>query len=109
MKDMPPEFLSGVRASPMWPVMAAQVGSHRPDGESLAWAESAPLPELFASVRIPVEVLLGEETFPVMITAADAIVAAIPGATHKRMPGANHFWEPAPMAVELAAFVIASK
>lgn len=109
MKDMPPEFLAGARTSPMWPGLVAQVGSLRPDGESLAWAESAPLPELFASIRVPVEVLIGQETFPVMITAADAIVAAIPGATQKRMPGANHSWEPEPMAVELAAFVTSSK
>ena len=44
-----------------------------------------------------------------MVTATDSIVAAIPGATQKRMPGANHSWEPEPMAVELAAFVTASK
>ena len=109
MKDMPSEFLAGVRASPMWPGMVAQVGSQRPDGESLAWAESAPLAELFASIRVPVEVLVGEETFPVMITAAGAIVAAITGATQKRMPGAKHSWEPEPMAAELATFVTASK
>lgn len=107
MKDMPAEFLDGVRHSPMWAGMVAQVASLRADGESLAWAESAPLAELFAGITVPVEVLVGEETYPIMLTAADAIVAAIPGSTQKRMPGANHSWEPGPMAAELAAFVTA--
>lgn len=108
MKDMPPEFLEGVVDSPMWSALVAQVGSLRPDGESLAWAESAPLADLFADIRVPVLAMAGVETFPVMLTAADALVAAIPGATQKRMPGAFHSWEPEPMAAELVAFVTAA-
>ncbi|TDD93445.1 alpha/beta fold hydrolase [Actinomadura rubrisoli] len=109
MKDIPPEFLDAWRASPEFPDLVAQAGSLRPDGESLTWAESAPLAELCAGIRVPVEVLVGEETFPVMLTAADSIVAAIPGATQKRMPGAAHTWEPEPMAKELAEFVKAAR
>lgn len=52
---------------------------------------------------------MGEETFPEMLTAADSIVAAIPGATQKRMPGAGHTWDPEPMANELAEFVKATR
>ncbi|WP_125613434.1 alpha/beta fold hydrolase [Specibacter cremeus] len=109
MKDMPPEFLANARTSPVFPTMVSQVVSHRPDAESLAWAESAPLAELFSGINVPVQVMTGEETYPVMLTAAEAIVAAIPGATHKRMPGANHTWDPVPMAAELAAFVKAPR
>ncbi|MHC5794763.1 alpha/beta fold hydrolase [Lacisediminihabitans sp. FW035] len=36
MKDMPREFLEGIQGSPMWSALVAQVGSNRPDGESLA-------------------------------------------------------------------------
>lgn len=108
MKDMPPEFLEVWRASPEFPDLVAQAGSLRPDGESLAWTESAPHAQLFGSLRIPVEVLMGTETFPEMFVAADSIVAAIPGATQKQMPGANHTWDPGPMAVELSAFVTAA-
>ena len=109
MKDMPPQFLDGVRHSPMWAPLVAQAPSNRPDAESLAWAESAPLASLLSGVRMPVEALVGEETFPVMVDAAGLIVAAIPGAIGKRMPGANHSWNPEPMAAELAAFVIAAQ
>lgn len=105
MKDMPPEFLEGARQSPLWPTMLAQVRSLRPDGQSLAWTESAPHTELFGHLRIPVLAVVGEHTFPEMIPAAQSIAAAIPGATWKHMPGANHSWEPQPMAAELARFV----
>lgn len=107
MKDMPPEWLEGARQSPIYPDLVAQVVSYRPDGESLAWAESAPLAELFGGIRVPVKVLAGESSFDEILMAADAITAAIPGSVQQRMPGENHTWEPEPMAAELAAFVTA--
>jgi pimeloyl-ACP methyl ester carboxylesterase len=108
MKDMPPEFLKGVQSSPMWAPLVAQVGSLVSDGESLAWAESAPLAELCASIEVPVELLVGEETYPVMLEAVDRLATAIPHATHRRMAGAHHMWDPEPMAAELARFVRAA-
>ncbi len=105
MKDMPPEFFAGLRRSPIYPVLASQAASLQPDAESLAWAESAPLNVLLSGVRVPVEVLMAEETQPVMEWAADAVVAALPGASQKRIPGANHSWEASAMAAELARFV----
>ncbi len=105
MNDMPPDFLEGLKQSPMWQQFIVQAQSLRPDGESLAWAESAPHAELFRDIRVPVLAMVGEETFDVMPIAAGFIVDAIPGATQKRMPGANHSYEPKPMASELASFV----
>jgi len=55
---------------------------------------------------VPVEVLVGAETYPIMLEAMARLTAAIPHATSRRMPGAGHFWEPESMAAELAAFVI---
>ncbi|WP_106213954.1 alpha/beta fold hydrolase [Glaciihabitans tibetensis] len=105
MKDMPPEWLEGARSAPFFPALVAQAPSLLADAQSLAWAESAPHGELFASIRVPVEVMYGEQTLPIMEQAAESIVNAIPGAVQKRMPGANHSWEAEPMAQELAAFV----
>ena len=102
MKDMPPEILEAVRSIP---AMVTQAGSLRPDAESLAWAESAPLAELCAGIRVPVLSMIGGETYEIMVSAAELIAAAIPGAERKRLPGAQHGWEPEPMAAELAAFV----
>lgn len=108
MKDMPPEWLDDAKRSPDYPEYVAQVVSYRADGESLAWVESAPMAELFREIRVPVEVLLGDSTFPELFDAAAAIAAAIPGATWKQVPGADHSWEPEPMARELVEFVTAA-
>lgn len=108
MKDMPPEFLEGAKASPVWPAMVAQAGALRPDGESLAWGMSAPHAALFGGIAVPVEVMYGEQTLPEMRAAAASLVAAIPGATQRTMPGAMHSWEPEPMAARLAAFTTAA-
>lgn len=102
MKDMPPEILEFVKAIP---AMVDQAASLQPDADSLAWAESAPLPELLAGIRVPVLVMIGTSSYDeVMVPAAESLVAAIPGAEWKRMPGAEHEWEPVPMAAQLAGF-----
>ncbi|SIO26668.1 alpha/beta fold hydrolase [Agromyces cerinus] len=105
MRDMPPEILEIVRGIP---AMIEQAPSLRPDGESLAWAESAPHAELFGGIRVPVLAMVGEQTYDIMTPAAESIAAAIPGATWKAMPGSEHGWEPESMAAELAAFVHAA-
>ena len=51
MRDMPPEILEIVRSIP---AMIDEAPSLRPDGESLAWAESAPHAVLFGGIRVPV-------------------------------------------------------
>ena len=105
MRDMPPEILEIVRSIP---AMIDQAPSLRPDGESLAWAESAPHAELFGGIRVPVLAMVGEQTYDIMTPAAESIAASIPGATWKAMPGSEHGWEPESMATELAAFVHAA-
>ncbi|MET4636804.1 alpha/beta hydrolase [Mycetocola sp. 2940] len=102
MRDMPPELLEFVKAIP---AMVDQAASLQPDADSLAWAESGPLSELLADIRIPVLAMVGTSSYDeVMVPAAELIVAAIPGAEWKRMPGAEHEWEPVPMAAQLAEF-----
>lgn len=88
--------------------MVAQAGALRPDGESLAWGMSAPHAALFGGIAVPVDVMYGEQTLPEMRAAAASLVAAIPGATQRTMPGAMHSWEPEPTAARLAAFTTAA-
>ena len=85
----------------------AQVVSYVADGESLVWAESAAFADAAAGIRVPVLAMVGEQTFDEIRSAADALAEAIPGARVRVMPGADHSWEPLPMAAELAAFVTA--
>ena len=71
----------------------------------MAWAESAPHARLFGHLQVPVLALVGEQTYDLMVPAAESVAAAVPGARWKRMPGAEHGWEPDSMAEELALFV----
>jgi len=105
MKDMPPEWLEGAKKAPFWPAMVAAAPSNRVDAESLAWAESAPLRDLLGGLDIPVMTIVGAETMPLMTAASQAIADAVPGAAQRSIPGANHSWEPAPMAAALVELV----
>lgn len=104
MQDMPPEWLEGSRQSEAWPKMCAIAPSLEADAESLAWSQSAPRAELWASVTQPTLVLLGEETLPFMPSAADSIVRALPNARVRRIAAADHQWDPATMTPVLAEF-----
>ena len=103
MKDMPPEWLAEMEASPAWSAIARTVAAYRADAQSLAWAQRA-LEDGALDVTVPVLTMYGAETFPEMPVAAASIVAAVPKGTEKEMPGAMHSWEPEPMVAELAEF-----
>lgn len=106
MSDMPPEILEFVLSTP---AMVDQAGSLKPDADSLAWAESAPHARLFGGIQVPTVAMVGTETYDVMQPAAESIAAAIPDATCKQVPGAQHTWQPEAMAAELAALVKVSR
>ncbi|BDZ45073.1 alpha/beta fold hydrolase [Naasia aerilata] len=93
MKDMPPEWLEGSKASPAWPTMVQVGPSLEPDTESLAVAQSAPRRELWGGISVPVAALVGAETLAFFGPAADSIVEAIPGARRIEVPGADHRWD----------------
>jgi pimeloyl-ACP methyl ester carboxylesterase len=105
MRDMPAEWRDEALEDPG---AVAQVVSFRADGESLVWVESAPYSERLATVRVPTLCLVGEDTFPGMPEAADAVAAAIPGAESRTVPGAYHTWDVEPMAALLGEFVAAT-
>lgn len=105
MKDMPPQWLAGAKASPGWPVMVGLAPSLSADAESLAWTQSAPHDELWSPVSQPVLAIVGSSTLPMMTDAADAIVGAVPNGRKLTIEGENHGWQPAVMAAALADFL----
>ncbi|MCQ9163811.1 MULTISPECIES: alpha/beta fold hydrolase [unclassified Arthrobacter] len=105
MKDMPPEWLDGARNSPAWPVMTAMGPSLEPDAEALAWTQSAPRADLWASITAPTLALVGEQTLPIMPPAAASIAANVPNAGSGTIRAANHSWEPETMASRVAGFL----
>jgi pimeloyl-ACP methyl ester carboxylesterase len=105
MKDMPREWLDGAKHSDGWATMVAMGPSLEPDAEALAWTQSAPRVELWKAVTQPTVALVGEQTLPIMHSAADSIVAALPDARKRVIPAANHSWQPEVMAAEIAGFL----
>ncbi|GAA4369671.1 alpha/beta fold hydrolase [Agromyces bauzanensis] len=106
MSDMPREWLEGAKQSPAWSTMVAIAPSLEPDAESLAWTQSAPRAELFAGITQPTLALVGDETLPIMTSAAASIVATMPDAQTRTIPAANHQWEPRTMALAIAEFLV---
>jgi pimeloyl-ACP methyl ester carboxylesterase len=104
MRDMPPEWVEAAREGPAWPIMKAVSPSLAPDAEALAWTQSRPRAELWSPVRVPVLVLVGEETLPFFPAAAESIVGSVSDGRSTRVPARNHSWELAPMVDVLAEF-----
>lgn len=105
MVDMPPEWLEEMRRSPDFEHMARGSRTQRADGESLVWATEALERRTLAGVTAPVLATYGTSTLPEMPAAAGWLASVLPDATVREVPGADHTWEPAPMAEELVRFV----
>jgi pimeloyl-ACP methyl ester carboxylesterase len=105
MKDMPPEWLAGAKASPAWPAIYAGVVSLRADGQALRWASAGLASgDLRGQVGVPVLSVYGSSTFPEMVTAAERIGSVLRQTEVREVPGAHHVWEPAGFAPVLAGF-----
>lgn len=105
MEDMPPEWLEGMRSSPEFEQWARASRSQRADARSLLWATEAIEDGSLAQVTVPVLATYGTSTFPMMPAAAEVLASTLPRGTTEAVPGAQHSWEPEPMAARLAAFV----
>lgn len=105
MKDMPPHWVEGSRQSPVWSTMVAVGPSLAGDAASLTWSQSAPRDQLFAPIEIPVQVMLGADTMPLFVAAAESITAALPQATTVRVAGADHGWELDALVTNLTTFL----
>jgi len=105
MRDLPPMFLEFMRSSGRWDAYVDQSPSLLPDGDAIAWAQSAPRAELLGAIDAPVLALVGAETFPGMVEAAREIAESAPRAEHGTVAGAAHQWRPDAMAELLATFV----
>lgn len=108
MRDMPPEWLAGAKASPAWPAIYAGSVGLRADAQSIAWAtaqlESGRLRD---EVGVPVLAVYGTSTVPGMPEAAQRVAAVLPQAEVREVGGAGHAWDPAAFAPVLATFTTA--
>ncbi|GAA2056581.1 alpha/beta fold hydrolase [Williamsia deligens] len=105
MRDMPAEFIENAQAAGVWDAIVAAVESLRPDGRALVAVAAEPLQRVLEAVSVPVLAIVGEDTFPGMAQAADAIAAAAPDGASERIAGAHHMWDPDAMVDRLALFL----
>ncbi|MFF2450878.1 alpha/beta fold hydrolase [Isoptericola sp. NPDC058082] len=106
MKDMPPEWLAGAKASPEWPAIAASVVSQRADAQALTWATRALRDGELSGIQVPLLAMTGTRTFPGMPEAAADLASAVPDGTAETVAGADHSWDPEAMGDRLARFVL---
>ena len=100
-----PGWFDAVRSGPQWPLYERMAPTLEADAEALAWTQSAPRAQLWASVTAPAVVLLGSSPFPFMVDAAESLVRSLPRAERAEVPGSGHRWEPADLAERLAAYL----
>ena len=109
MRDMPPEWLEGVRSSDAWPVMKAIAPTLAYDAEALARAQDGtPWSVHWSNVSMPTLVLVGERTLPLFPPAAAALVRALPRARQITIAAQDHGWRPEVMASVLGEFFTSS-
>ena len=107
MKDMPPEWVEGAKASPAWPTMVQIIASNTGDAAVLARSKGGqPWAQRWSQVTAPTLVLTGESTLPLFSQAGAALVEALPDARAGTVPTSEeHRWEPAVLAAVLAEFL----
>jgi pimeloyl-ACP methyl ester carboxylesterase len=89
---IPPEFLAGMKKSPMWAGMEKLAHTLPYDGAVMGDTQAGkPLPEKrWASVTAPTLVMDGERSDAFLRNAAKALAKIIPNAKHRTLEGQDH-------------------
>lgn len=105
---LPEEMATGMRQDPeLWARLEAIAPTIAYDGRQLGDTMSGrPLRDgIWGRIDIPVLVLFGADTWPFLATGARAVAEALPTATLRPVPGANHTTTPDVLAETLRAFI----
>ncbi len=95
---LPADVVDGMARAPWWAAMVAVAPTLLYD--HAATHEISVDPDWrrrWAAITMPVIVCSGDQTFPGMPEAADAVAAALPNASRRTLPGQGH--RPAPEAL----------
>ena len=85
----PPEFVEGMRTSPVWPTLEAVAPTLAYDRAAIGEDRRVPA-ERAARLAIPTLVMNGTLTLPFIVDAAVALAAAIPDGRHLALEGQSH-------------------
>jgi pimeloyl-ACP methyl ester carboxylesterase len=104
---LPPEAVAGMRQSPYFQPVVDVAHTIAYDGRIMGTTMSGnPLPtDRWATIDVPVLVLHGDQTWPALVTGAQAVAAHLPTAALKVVPGSNHSAEAEVLATALREFV----
>jgi pimeloyl-ACP methyl ester carboxylesterase len=107
---VPPEEISGMRNSPVWPAMEAIAHTLAYDGEIMEGLMlGKPFPaeraKRWASVTIPTLIMNGGAGWPFMRTGADALAKIMPNAERRTLEGQTHDVNPEVLAPVLVEFL----
>ncbi|MFB4268756.1 alpha/beta fold hydrolase [Nonomuraea sp. GTA35] len=102
----PEDVIAQMRTAPFWPTLEPFGPSLAYDSEAVhAFAGGAIPMEVIKAVEIPVLVMDGGASPPMLRDPARALAAALPDAHHETLPGQTHDVAPEPLARSLAAFL----
>ncbi|RIQ20340.1 alpha/beta fold hydrolase [Jiangella rhizosphaerae] len=91
---LPPEMVAGIRQSPFFPQLEAIAPTVVYDATLTAPPYDRPTPEMLA-VKVPVLVLTGAETWPMLRRTAEALPGLLPDARYVAVPGGEDHTIPA--------------
>ncbi|WP_034648161.1 alpha/beta fold hydrolase [Cellulomonas sp. HZM] len=99
---LPSHAVAGQRDQPWWPALEALAPSLLYD-----WAITTRYARVddVAAVSAPTLVVRSDDTWPVLVASAEALVAALPDAELATVPGRDHAPDPTATAAAVAAFV----
>jgi pimeloyl-ACP methyl ester carboxylesterase len=103
---LPTEAVAGLKQSPYWAPVEEIAHTIAYDGRIMGTTMSgSPLPaDRWAAIDVPVLVLHGDQTWPALVSGAEAVAAHLPTATLKPVPGADHSTTPDVLAKTLREF-----
>ncbi|MFI5732754.1 alpha/beta fold hydrolase [Kribbella sp. NPDC051587] len=103
---MPPEAVAGMRQSPYFQPVVDVAHTISYDGRIMGTTMSGnPLPtDRWAAIDVPVLVLHGDNTWPTLVTGAQAVAAHLPTANLQVIPGADHAADITHLATALREF-----
>jgi pimeloyl-ACP methyl ester carboxylesterase len=104
---LPPEMVAGIRQAPFFPALEAIAHTVVYDAMVAGPPYDRPTPEMQA-VDVPILVLTGKETWPVLQKAAETLPGLLPNARYETVPGGeNHTISPADTAAAVRDFLTA--
>lgn len=103
---MPPEAVEGFRQSPAWAAYEPVGLTIEHDYRVMAEATDANRhPARWQQATMPVLVVAGDASFPIILPGAEWVARGLPNASRKTLPGQSHEYDPKVLGPVIAEFL----